>query len=160
MNQDRMKDSKAKKAPAMLTREDLSQIAADADARMGRVGRKVKAILKVTFAALMVVLAATLYLGLIAAASVLVAVCLVTFTLYLFVRLWPGVAPSPPRPPSVSEPVAQALPVVSDDAPRAAKHRILWSLREMSRRQDDFIISGRAAERFARTIRFVLKNEK
>ncbi len=155
-----MKDSKDKKAPAMLTREDLSQIAAEADARMGRVGRRVKAVLRAIFVALVVVLAATLYLDLIAIASVLVAVCLVTFTLYLFVRLWPGVVPSAPRPPSVAEPVVQAFPVVADDAPRAAKHRILWSLREMSRRQDDFIISGRAAERFARTIRFVLKSQK
>lgn len=154
-----MKNPKDKQAPALLTREDLSQIAAEADARMGRVGRRVKAALRTLFAALVIVLAATLYLDLIAVASVLVAVCLVTFTLYLFVRLWPGVAPSGPRPPSVAEPVAQALPAVADDAPRAAKHRILWSLREMSRRQDDFIISGRAAERFARTIRFIMKKD-
>ena len=48
-------------------------------------------------AALGVVFIAALWLGLVVIASVLIAVCLVTVTLYLFVRLWPT---PPPRHPS------------------------------------------------------------
>ncbi|MBI2951895.1 hypothetical protein HYY27_07370 [bacterium] len=155
-----MKDSKDKKPPAPLTRADLEQIAAEADARMGRVAQKVRAVLVGIVAALMVVLAATLYLGLIAVASILIAVCLITVTLYLFVRLWPGAGPAArpsPIPPSTPE-ITPAATV--EAAPRESRYRVLWALRAMARRQDDFLISGRAAERFARTIRFILKGEK
>jgi hypothetical protein len=151
-------DPQNKKSPALLTREDLAQIAAEADARMGRVAGRLRAVLLVAVAALGVVLAATLYLGLIAVASVLVAVCLIIVTLYLFVRLWPGASPSA-SPVPLPPPAPEATPVVSP-LPRESKYRILWALRAMSQRQDDFRISGRAAERFARTIRFLMKGER
>ncbi|OGG53989.1 MAG: hypothetical protein A3F84_04830 [Candidatus Handelsmanbacteria bacterium RIFCSPLOWO2_12_FULL_64_10] len=152
-------DSKNKKPPTPLTREDLAQIAAEADARMGRVAQKVRAVLVGIVAALMVVLAATLYLGLIAVASILIAVCLITVTLYLFVRLWPGAGPAA-RPSPIPPPTPEATPAAVDAAPRESRYRVLWALRAMARRQDDFLISGRAAERFARTIRFILKGGK
>lgn len=156
-----MNDSKNKKPPAPLTREDLAQIAAEADARMGRVAQKVRAVLVGIVVALTVLLAATLYLGLIAVASILIAVCLITVTLYLFVRLWPGAGPAArPSPLPSPTPTPDAVPVAAEAAPRESGHRVLWALRAMARRQDDFLISGRAAERFARTIRFILKGGK
>ncbi len=155
-----MKDSREKKPSAPLTREDLAQIAAEADARMGRVAGKLCTVLLVAIAAFGIVLAATLYLDMIAVASVLIAVCLITATLYLFVRLWPGAGPAA-RPSPVLPPIPEPTPVpLTDSTPRESRYRVLSALHEMARRQDDFRISGRAAERFARTIRFVLKNEK
>ena len=155
-----MNDSKDKKPPLPLTRADIEQIAAEADARMGRVAGRLRAVLLIAIAAFGVVLAATLYLGLIAIASILIAVCLITATLYLFVRLWPGAGPAT-RPSPVLPPTPEPTSaVVVDTTPRESKHRILWALRAMAQRQDDFLISGRAAERFARTIRFIMKSEK
>jgi hypothetical protein len=136
-----------------LTRADIEQIAAEADARMGRVAGRLRAVLLVAIAAFSTVLAATLYLGMIAVASVLIAVCLITSTLYLFVRLWPGAGPAP-------SPVLPPPAAIVDATPRETRYRVLWALHEMARRQDDFRISGRAAERFARTIRFLMKNGK
>lgn len=153
-----MKERNDKASAPPMTREDLAQIAAEADAHMGRIGRRIKAALKVIIASLVVILALTLYLGFIAVASVLVAVCLVTFTLYLFVRLWPGVSPAAPPRPSVLDRPSPIPTAVAEEIPRAARFRIVWSLRELSRRQDSFHISGRAAERFARTIRFILRS--
>lgn len=151
-----MNDTRDKKWPTPLTRADIEQIAAEADARMGRVAGRLRAVLLVAIAALGVVLVATLYLGLMAIASVLVAVCLIAGTLYLFVRLWPGVGPATRPSPALPAP-PEAAPVVSP-LPRESKYRILWALRAVAQRQDDFRISGRAAERFARTIRFIMKS--
>ena len=153
-------DPQNKKPPAPLTREDLAQIAAEADARMGRVAGKLRAVLLVAIAAFSIVLAATLYLGMIAIASVLIAICLITATLYLFVRLWPGAGPAARPSPILSPPPEPTPAAILDATPRESRYRVLWALHEMAKRQDDFRISGRAAERFARTIRFLLKNEK
>jgi hypothetical protein len=155
-----MSDAKTTKTPTPLTRADIEKIAAEADARMGRVAGKLRAVLLIAAAALGTIVTATLYLGLIVIASVLIAVCLVTVTLYLFVRLWPGAGPAA-KPSPVPAPATETTPLaVAEAEVEAPKHRILWALREMAQRQDDFRISGRAAERFARTIRFVMKSEK
>lgn len=153
-----MNDTKNKKTPAPLTRADIEQIAAEADARMGRAARKLRAVLLIAVAALVIVFIATLYLGLILIASTLIAVCLVIVTLYVFVRLWPGAGPTVRPSPVPGQTTEIASTAVTD--PGAPKHRLLWALREMALRQDNFRISGRAAERFARTIRFVMKSEK
>ena len=130
-------------------------MAAEADERISRLAKSLCSVLLMAVAALGVVFIAALWLGLVVIASVLIAVCLVTVTLYLFVRLWPASPGTRPEPAAL--PIAEPETVPILDVPGASKSRVLWTLREMGKRQDGFKISGRSAERFARTIRFILK---
>ena len=143
------------KTPDLLTRKDIEQMAAEADERISRLAKSLCSVLLMAVAALGVVFIAALWLGLVVIASVLIAVCLVTVTLYLFVRLWPASPGTRPEPAAL--PIAEPETVPILDVPGASKSRVLWTLREMGKRQDGFKISGRSAERFARTIRFILK---
>ena len=147
-----------KKTPDLLTRKDIEQMAAEADERISRLAKSLCSVLLMAVAALGVVFIAALWLGLVVIASVLIAVCLVTVTLYLFVRLWPTPPPGT-RPEPAALPIGEPETVPVLDVPGAPKSRILWTLREMGKRQEGFKISGRSAERFARTIRFILKAE-
>ncbi len=94
-------------------------------------------------------------------ASTLVSIVLVAFTLYLFLKYWPEddgrsrervVVVQPPKPRS-----AQVSVMRVDGPPRA---RFVLALKDVVRRQDAFRLSPQGAERFARTIRFMLRNSK
>jgi len=99
-------------------------------------------------------------MGLFVVASMLASIVLVSITLYAFLRLWPdegtrrvsralGEA-DPPRPRRQ----AMVAAVRADGPPKA---RFLLALRDITRRQDSFRISQEGAERFAKTIRFLLQ---
>ena len=69
------------KTPVLLTRKDIEEMAAEADARISRLAKSLCSVLLMAVAALGVVFIAAVWLGLVVIASVLIAVCLVTVTL-------------------------------------------------------------------------------
>ena len=105
--------------------------------------------------------ATAVYMGLLVVASMLVSIVFVAFTLYLFLRLWPeqeSVRQVQTRVQTARTPVQQAMvsAVRTDGPPKA---RVLMALREMVKRQESFRISQQGAEMFAKTIRFMLRND-
>ena len=108
------------------------------------------------------VAAAAAYYGLFVVAASFASIVFVAFTLYAFLRSWPEDEPLKLRPPSkealVEEESARqvAVPVVQlNGAPRT---RFMSALKEIARRQDDYKISKRGAERFAKVIRYMLQH--
>ena len=103
----------------------------------------------------------SLYFGLFVVASTLGSILLVSITLYAFFKYWPedeALKPLPRRveaPPS-PEPRKAMIQVVQVDGP--PKARFMMALRDASQRQDSFKISKQGAERFAKTIRYLLQN--
>jgi len=103
-----------------------------------------------------------LYFGLFVVASTFGSILLVSITLYAFFKYWPEDEPLKPIPKRVpaeepsSQPKRAMVPVVSLDGP--PKTRFMMALRDASRRQDNFKISKQGAERFAKTIRYLLQN--
>jgi hypothetical protein len=103
----------------------------------------------------------SLYFGLFVVASTFGSVLLVSITLYVFFKYWPedeALKPLPRRveaPPS-PEPRKAVIQVVQVDGP--PKTRFMMALRDASQRQDSFKISKEGAERFAKTIRYLLEN--
>ena len=99
------------------------------------------------------------FLGLFVVASTLVSIVLLSLTLYLFLRLWPEEERSPSSAAEISEekprPKSAVIPVVRLDGP--PRRRFMMALKEIARRQDGFRISPQGAERFAKTIRYVLR---
>ena len=105
---------------------------------------------------------ASLYFGLFVVASTFGSILLVSITLYVFFRYWPEDEPLKPVPRHAT-PVEEApklqramVQVVSVDGP--PKTRFMMALRDVSRKQDSFKISKQGAERFAKTIRYILQN--
>ena len=105
---------------------------------------------------------AALYFGLFVVASTFGSILLVSITLYAFFKYWPEDEPLKPIPRRVAgeEPAPQPkramVQVGSVDGP--PKTRFMMALRDASRRQDSFKISKQGAERFAKTIRYLLQN--
>jgi hypothetical protein len=101
--------------------------------------------------------------GLLVAASTLISIFLVLLTLFLFLRYWPEdeetdgrhlqPVAAKPRPPRQ----ARVAMVRADGPPRM---RIMVALKDVVRRQDAFRLSPQGAERFARTIRYILRAER
>jgi hypothetical protein len=113
-------------------------------------------------AGLAVLCFACLYFGLFVVGSTFGSILLVSITLYAFFKYWPEdefLKPSP-RPkkeePAPSEPRHAMIPLVRSDGP--PKVRFMTALRDASRRQDGYKISKQGAERFAKTIRYLLQN--
>ena len=100
------------------------------------------------------------YFGLFVVASTFGSIVFVALTVYAFLRYWPDDEPlaTPDRPPvSVEEQPRQvAVPVVGISG--APKTRFLFAIREIARRQDDYKISQKGAERFAKVIRYMLRH--
>ena len=103
------------------------------------------------------------YMGLLVVASMLVSIVFVAFTLYLFLRLWPEEQPVQQVQARIQaartpvEPQKAMVSAVRIDGP--PKARALMALREMVKRQESFQISQQGAEMFAKTIRFMLRND-
>ena len=101
------------------------------------------------------------YMGRLVVASTLVSIVIVAFTLYLFIRYWPEeeeTAEKAKAPAAIQKPAAMAARVSVtrlDGPPRA---RFIMALKEVVRKQDAFRLSPQGAERFARTIRYMLKD--
>jgi hypothetical protein len=99
------------------------------------------------------------YMGRLVLASTLVSIVIVAFTLYLFIRYWPEEEETVAKAPAViQKPAAKAAGVSVtrlDGPPRA---RFIMALKEVVRKQDAFRLSPQGAERFARTIRYMLKD--
>ena len=101
------------------------------------------------------------YYGLLVAASTLISIFVVLLTLYLFLRYWPdeepAARPKPPPTAAIPEPrrTARVSAVRVDGPPKA---RFMVALKEVVRRQDAFRLSPQGAERFARTIRYILRS--
>ena len=89
-------------------------------------------------------------------------ILLVSITLYVFFRYWPEDEPLKPVPRHATpvedapKPQRAMVQVVSVDGP--PKTRFMMALRDASRKQDRFKISKQGAERFAKTIRYILQN--
>lgn len=104
----------------------------------------------------------SLYFGLFVVASTFGSILLVSITLYAFFRYWPEDEPLKPIPKKVTPEEDEPTPrramvqVVSVDGP--PKTRFMMALRDASRKQDNFKISKQGAERFAKTIRYLLQN--
>ena len=102
------------------------------------------------------------YFGLLVVASTLVSIFVVVFTLYLFIRYWPEEEPRKSRAlaPTAAAPARQQarVPAVRVDGP--PKIRFMVALKDVVRRQDAFRLSPQGAERFARTIRYILRAER
>jgi uncharacterized RDD family membrane protein YckC len=103
----------------------------------------------------------SLYFGLFVVASTFGSILLVSITLYAFFKYWPEdellkpvtrVSPTP-KEPKYRRAMVQVVQV--DGLPKA---RFAMALRNVSRRQDSFKISKQGAERFAKTIRYLLQN--
>ena len=103
----------------------------------------------------------SLYFGLFVVASTFGSILLVSMTLYAFFKYWPEdelLKPVVLVPPTPAEPKPRRamVQVVQVDGP--PKARFMMALRDASRRQDSFKISKQGAERFAKTIRYLLQN--
>ena len=103
-----------------------------------------------------------LYFGLFVVASTLGSIVFVALTLYAFLKFWPEEEFGTQRPPSAepldesAEPQAVMVPVVRmDGQPRAS---FMLAIRDIARRQEKFKISKQGAERFAKTIRYLLRH--
>ena len=105
--------------------------------------------------------ASSLYFGLFVVASTFGSILLVSITLYAFFKYWPEDEPLKPAPRK-AQPVETPVPpkamvqVVNVEGP--PKARFMMALRDASRKQSSFKISAQGAERFAKTIRYLLKN--
>ena len=104
---------------------------------------------------------AAVFMGLLPVASMLAAIVLVSFTLYLFLRFWPEDEVRPRRVPGSSAADSKAprramVQAVKVDGP--PRSRFMIALRDVARRQESFRISQQGAERFARTIRYLLRS--
>ena len=101
------------------------------------------------------------FLGALVAASLLASIVLVSLTLYAFLSLWPEeeTRTPPPELPGGSQPRPRAAvaAVRVDGPPRV---RVVMALREMARKQDSFRISQEGAQRFAKTIRYILRSAR
>ena len=105
---------------------------------------------------------ASAYMGLLGVASMLASIALVALTLYLFLKFWPEDS----QPGSSSKAVPKTTPPPKRQAMVSAvrvdgppKLRCILALREMVRRQESFQISQQGAERFAKTIRYLLRSK-
>lgn len=110
---------------------------------------------------LAVLFASSLYFGLFVVASTFGSILLVSITLYAFFKYWPEDeplrTPAPKTAPAKVETPRQAMvQVVQVDGP--PKARFMMALRDASRKQESFKISKQGAERFAKTIRYLLQN--
>ncbi len=105
--------------------------------------------------------ASSLYFGLFVVAATFGSILLVAITLFAFFKYWPedealrpvvssAEAPATPKPRKA---MIQAGRV--DGPPKA---RFMIALRDASRRQESIKISKEGAERFAKTIRYLLQN--
>jgi len=106
--------------------------------------------------------AVTAYLGVVLLGSVLISIALVMITLYLFIRFWPEEEASPvleraSAPRQAASPRAMVSVVRADGPP---KHRVVMALRDLVRKEGQIRLSPQGAERFARTIRFILRSEE
>ena len=102
------------------------------------------------------------FLGALVAASLLASIVLVSLTLYAFLSLWPEEetrTPPPSELPGGSQPRPRAAVagVRVDGPPRV---RVVMALREMASKQDSFRISREGAQRFAKTIRYILRSAR
>jgi hypothetical protein len=98
------------------------------------------------------------YMGRLLVASTLVSIVIVAFTLYLFLKYWPEEEKvGCKRNTAAPEPVARSakIPVTRLNGPPRA--RFIMALKEVVRKQDAFRLSPQGAERFARTIRYMLR---
>lgn len=104
----------------------------------------------------------SLYFKLFVVGSTFGSILLVSITLYAFFKYWPEDDPSKPIAPLKAAKVTQPrqknviVPVVKVDGP--PKARFMMALRDASLKQDSFKISAQGAERFAKTIRYILQN--
>ena len=93
-------------------------------------------------------------------ASTLISIVFVAITLYWFLKYWPEdeVRQVVLRAPDevAQAPRSALVPVVRANAP--ARTRFMVALREVVRRQEDFRLSPQGAERFAKTIRYILQS--
>ena len=101
--------------------------------------------------------------GLLVAASTLISIFVVLLTLYMFIRYWPEEEPASSRPlkpaPVAPGPRRQArVAAVRVDGP--PRIRFMIALKDVVRRQDAFRLSPQGAERFARTIRYILRSDQ
>ena len=111
---------------------------------------------------LAVLCGSALYFSLFVVASTFGSILLVSITLYAFFKYWPEDEPL--------RPISRSVDSVVEEKPREAmvqvvsvegtpnKTRFMMALRDASRRQDSFKISNQGAERFAKTIRYLLQN--
>jgi hypothetical protein len=104
----------------------------------------------------------SLYFGLFVVGSTFGSILLVSITLYAFFKYWPEDEPLKPITPATAVEVEQPrqenvmIQVVQVDGP--PKARLMMALRDASRKQDSFKINAQGAERFAKTIRYILQN--
>ena len=93
-------------------------------------------------------------------ASTLISIVFVSITLYWFLKYWPEDEARQVvlRPPDEGgqAPRRALVPMMRANAP--ARTRFMVALREVVRRQEDFRLSPQGAERFARTIRYILQS--
>lgn len=93
-------------------------------------------------------------------ASTLISIVFVSITLYWFLKHWPEDEARQVvlRPPDEGEPAPRRalVPVVRANAP--ARTRFMVALREVVRKQENFRLSPQGAERFAKTIRYILQS--
>jgi hypothetical protein len=93
-------------------------------------------------------------------ASTLISIVFVSLTLYWFLKYWPEDGDRPtalvPAEEEGETPRRALVPVVRPNAP--ARTRFMVALREVVRRQEDFRLSPQGAERFAKTIRYILQS--
>ena len=98
------------------------------------------------------------YMGRILVASTLVSIVIVAFTLYLFIKYWPDEERSRKMADVAGrEPVARSAKIQVTQLNGPPRARFVMALKEVVRKQDAFRLSPQGAERFARTIRYMLK---
>ena len=98
------------------------------------------------------------YMGRILVASTLVSIVIVAFTLYLFIKYWPDEERSRKMVDVAGrEPVARSAKIQVTQLNGPPRARFVMALKEVVRKQDAFRLSPQGAERFARTIRYMLK---
>ena len=98
------------------------------------------------------------YMGRLLVASTLVSIVIVAFTLYLFIKYWPDEERSRKMADVAGrEPVARSAKIQVTQLNGPPRARCVMALKEVVRKQDAFRLSPQGAERFARTIRYMLK---
>jgi|SaaInl7_200m_RNA_FD_contig_21_1391402_length_1228_multi_15_in_0_out_0_2 hypothetical protein len=100
------------------------------------------------------------YYGLLVAASTLISVFFVLLTLYLFLRFWPEEEPIVRRTPEPAPAAPRQAKVQAVQANGPPRVRFMVALKDVVRRQDAFRLSPQGAERFARTIRYILRSDQ
>ena len=104
----------------------------------------------------------SLYFKLFVVGSTFGSILLVSITLYAFFKYWPEDEPSKPIASVTAVEVEKLrqenvmVQVVQVDGPPRA--RFMMALRDASLKQNSFKISAQGAERFAKTIRYILQN--